>query len=92
MEPPENHMVIVQVIYVRSIPKKAKGIVDACGNVALQACSACAGEYEDPDRTVPPEREELAKEAGEGDGEQDDSSDGEWQDGNPFRERQDAIR
>ena len=49
--------------------------MDACGNVSLQACSACAGDYEDPDRTAPPEREELMEGAGDGDGEQEDSSD-----------------
>jgi hypothetical protein len=27
------------------------------GGMALRACSACAGDYEDPDRTAPPDED-----------------------------------
>jgi len=61
--------------------------VDNCGNLrrgfdadwaqALQACSACAGDYEDPDRTAPQDEGEdeddgagaCPEGAGEGGGE-----------------------
>jgi hypothetical protein len=40
--------------------------VEICGNrltgFAVQACSACAGDYEDPDRTAGEEFEELLEE------------------------------
>ena len=61
--------------------------MDNCGNLrrdfdahwapALHACSACAGDYEDPDRTAPPDEDEgeddgsnaWPERAGEGGGE-----------------------
>ncbi len=40
--------------------------MEICGNpeavFSLQACSACAGDYEDPDRTAGEEFEELLEE------------------------------
>jgi hypothetical protein len=40
--------------------------VEICGNrltgFAVQACSACAGDYEDPDRTAGEEFEDLLEE------------------------------
>ena len=31
------------------------------GAMAMKACSACAGEYEDPDRTAPPVEDDAAE-------------------------------
>ena len=50
--------------------------MDNCGNLdrdseadwapALHACSACAGDYEDPDRTAPPDEGEDENGGAEG--------------------------
>ena len=50
--------------------RRAKGAVEICGKLApsfsdaqgregaIRACSACSGDYEDPDRTAPAAQEE----------------------------------
>jgi hypothetical protein len=48
------------------ITDKSNLKADNCGNLgavfSLQACSACAGDYEDPDRTAGEDFEELLEE------------------------------
>jgi len=41
---------------------KREGLVASEYSTSWSACSACAGDYEDPDRTTPPDADELADE------------------------------
>ncbi len=43
---------------------------------SLRTCSACAGDYEDPDRTAPPSEAEWADEEGKGLADEEDFLDG----------------
>ncbi len=57
---------------------ETRGLVAIEYSTSWSACSACAGDYEDPDRTAPPHEHELADEdEGRGMAREEDFLDGE---------------